>query len=292
MPAFKYLTPKIQLNQNSLPSSHLLAKAFHLICSPKRCVDLVHGILERREEIQHDIPRPYFVWEPFEGSCSPDELQHLYRASRLVDTVSPNAGEFAALYGQDHWGGLEGTGKSMVDDLIRSGIGPDKKGCLVLRAGKDGCWAFGSDLGGRHLPAYHSSQSSSQEAPKVIDPTGGGNAFLGALAQCMVSKDTVGPHLTGLPTEDGEEIPGGLFPSLIDGTVAASFAIEQVGMPILSKDSDGQELWNGEKVIDRIYRYLRRNRKEIKESQSKFSETRDRDEAEEGSDPTMDLDGK
>lgn len=41
------------------------------------------------------------------------------------------------------------------------------------------------------------------------------------------------------------------------GSVAASYAIEQVGMPILTQESDG-ERWNGERVQDRVDEFLQR----------------------------------
>lgn len=43
MKAFKYLTPKIRLDQHSLTKEMLRSKSFHLICSPSRCVELAHG---------------------------------------------------------------------------------------------------------------------------------------------------------------------------------------------------------------------------------------------------------
>lgn len=43
MEAFKYLTPKIRLDQHSLTKEMLRSKSFHLICSPSRCVELAQG---------------------------------------------------------------------------------------------------------------------------------------------------------------------------------------------------------------------------------------------------------
>jgi len=42
------------------------------------------------------------------------------------------------------------------------------------------------------------------------------------------------------------------------GSVAASFCIEQVGVPILSADADGRETWNGESVSARLQEYMGR----------------------------------
>lgn len=89
---------------------------------------------------------------------------------------------------------------------------------------------------------------------RVIDPTGAGNSFLGALA-------------VGLARDlDLEE-------AICWGCVASSFVVEQVGVPTLSSpDSSGnkmnitiqdggvEELWNGESVQERLNTYLSRVR--------------------------------
>jgi sugar/nucleoside kinase (ribokinase family) len=90
-----------------------------------------------------------------------------------------------------------------------------------------GTWAW--------LPAVHA------DASKVIDPTGGGNAFLGGLA-------------VGLARGKG------LKESAMMGNVSASFAIEQVGMPQLRRNENGLETWNGEVAETRLGRYRERNK--------------------------------
>ncbi|KFY93849.1 hypothetical protein V498_04233 [Pseudogymnoascus sp. VKM F-4517 (FW-2822)] len=77
------------------------------------------------------------------------------------------------------------------------------------------------------LPSYHTTPD------KVIDPTGGGNAFLGALAVM---------HARGAGLEEAARW----------GNVAASLAIEQVGMPVVSVDERGKERWNGVLVGERM----------------------------------------
>jgi fructose-1-phosphate kinase PfkB-like protein len=68
-----------------------------------------------------------------------------------------------------------------------------------------------------------------------VDTTGAGNSFLGAFTVKFQS------------TRDITE-------AVIAATVAASFTIEQVGLPIRTL-SGGRELWNGEEVASRIERY-------------------------------------
>jgi hypothetical protein len=77
------------------------------------------------------------------------------------------------------------------------------------------------------IPAYH------QDASKVVDPTGGGNAFLGGLAVALAR---------GKKLEEAARW----------GSVSASFAIEQVGMPTLGTDAEGREVWNGVRVEERL----------------------------------------
>lgn len=44
------------------------------------------------------------------------------------------------------------------------------------------------------------------------------------------------------------------------GTIAASFAIEQIGMPFLTSSEQDNELWNGEIVQNRLELYIQRVR--------------------------------
>jgi sugar/nucleoside kinase (ribokinase family) len=82
------------------------------------------------------------------------------------------------------------------------------------------------------MPAYH------QNSEKVVDPTGGGNGFLGGLA-------------VGLVRSGGVEA---LQEAAAWGSVSASFAIEQVGMPVLAQSAQG-ETWNGIFVEERLLEF-------------------------------------
>ena len=88
------------------------------------------------------------------------------------------------------------------------------------------------------MPAYH------QDSRRVVDPTGGGNGFLGGFA-------------VGLVRNDGDIVEAARW-----GSVAASFCIEQVGVPaletIVSTATCTDELWNGESVADRLKEYRER----------------------------------
>ncbi|KAI1821528.1 Ribokinase-like protein [Xylaria intraflava] len=74
---------------------------------------------------------------------------------------------------------------------------------------------------------------------KVVDPTGGGNTFLGGLAVALARGK-------------------GLEEAAAWGSVAASFAIEQTGIPTLGYDDEGRETWNGVRVEDRFEEFKTR----------------------------------
>lgn len=72
-----------------------------------------------------------------------------------------------------------------------------------------------------------------------MDPTGAGNAFLGAFTY------------TYMTTCD-------LFESACCGVVASSFTIEQIGLPILGTGEDGVESCNGLPFSKRLQEYKNR----------------------------------
>ncbi|KIW22103.1 uncharacterized protein PV07_12519 [Cladophialophora immunda] len=102
--AFKYITPKLRLDENDLNDEQLLSRSFHMVCSPARCISLVQGILDRRKRLLVDTSagvdddRPIFVWEPVPHLCTPEELSRLREAAGYLDVVSPNADEFASFF--------------------------------------------------------------------------------------------------------------------------------------------------------------------------------------------------
>lgn len=170
--------------------------------------------------------------------CVPSEYENCLQALRHVDVVSPNHGELGGFFGKDtngkdgfvNWSLIE----SLADHWLNSGIGSASSGGVVVRSGKDGCYIKVSTKSGRWIPAFH------QSADHVVDPTGGGNGFLGGLAVGLV-------RCGERPSAENLE------EAAIWGSVAASFAIEQVGMPVLrTEEGDGKETWNGVIVGDRV----------------------------------------
>ncbi|KAF2870745.1 Ribokinase-like protein [Massariosphaeria phaeospora] len=243
--AFRYTTPKLRLDHNALANTQLLwSKSFHLICAPLRCIDLVDNILALRRQSpdvgSNTRDRPLFIWEPVPDLCTTEELTNCLSALKCVDVVSPNHAELGGFFGTNT-NSTDHVDYRSIEELcsqwLQHGIGPDGSGGIVVRAGKDGCFLASQALR-KWLPAYH------QLAEKVVDPTGGGNGFLGGLAMGLV-RDGASAGLANL-----EE-------AAIWGSVSASFAIEQVGMPVLSHTARG-ETWNAVRVEDRLSDFKQR----------------------------------
>lgn len=81
----------------------------------------------------------------------------------------------------------------------------------------------------RWMPAYWTKE----HGDKVVDPTGGGNTFLGGLAVALAR---------GKSMEEAASW----------GSIAASFAIEQVGVPTLGSNEEDEETWNGVTINSRL----------------------------------------
>lgn len=235
--AFKYLTPKLRLDENSLAEEQVQSRSFHLICSPKRCVELVRGILARRNKVSPEATsRPLFIWEPVPDVCSPEEMRNCREALREVDYVSPNHQEMAGFFGETGMNGdnidrqrVEQMAAEWLDSEATASATRSELKAIIVRCGKEGCYFASIYPVDEHgwMPAYHQGSS------KVVDPTGGGNTFLGGLA-------------IGLARGESVKSASAM------GTVAASFAIEQVGMPKLVVDDRGRSHWNDMRAEDRL----------------------------------------
>jgi len=291
--AFKYTTPKLRLDEHALTPSLLFSRSFHLNCSPTRCIDLVTSILRRRKILNPGCPKPLFIWEPVPDLCTPSELLNCTNALPYVDVCSPNHSELAAFMGDPDLGLDPLTGAISSQSVERAceqllSSMPLQSYALVIRCGEKGVYL--AKNGGRSrrpsmikkkrpanrprggltldmdmealfagllgddgelerevvpidpglemwLPAYFDREN----AEMVVDPTGGGNGFLGGLAVALAR---------------GKEIQE----AAAWGSVAASFAIEQVGMPLLGKDEMGRETWNGALVEERLDEYVKKAR--------------------------------
>ncbi|UNI22100.1 hypothetical protein JDV02_008021 [Purpureocillium takamizusanense] len=283
--AFRYTTPKKRITAHDLTPALLLSRSFHLICSPTRCQELVAEITARRKELtgrDTSYTKPIFVWEPVPDLCTPEELLNCTNTLPHVDICSPNHAELAGFMGDDgidpETGQISASAVERACEQLLASM-PLQSYALVVRAGDKGCYV--AKNGGRRstcqprprknhahgglrpdtdmealfagllqdedgsiardevevvagteywIPPYHRNPAS------VVDPTGGGNTFLGGLAVALARGHT-------------------LMEAAAWGSVAASFAIEQVGMPVLAANPDGSETWNGDSVCRRLQHF-------------------------------------
>lgn len=217
-----------------------MASYFHFLTTPNEQKDQAAELLSFRKTSK--LKRPVIIWEPAPPSCLPENLATFLEAIKFVDILSPNHIELAAFYGVDisNGGVLD---RSVVEGLaqkcLMSGIGPEKQGTVVVRAGYDGCCVYSrKQKGFVWLPPFY------KDSPKVIDPTGAGNAFLGGFA-------------IGLK-ETADDVLASCY-----GSVASTFALEQIGLPILKHSQSttaggmttSSETWNGASVRARLQEY-------------------------------------
>lgn len=195
----------------------------------------------------HD--RPLVIWEPTPLSCKPENRQACLEAAALVDVFTPNHIELAKFLVESsddffdnctedsHRAKIEGLGR----EALVSGVGPEGKGTVLIRAGESGCVvqtkeAVSGEVKSQWLAPFYQAKEGETQAAGVVDPTGAGNAFLGGFS--------IGYLQNG----------GNMMAAARYGAVAASFALEQVGMPTMSKEGN-EELWNGTSVLGRLSEY-------------------------------------
>lgn len=221
----------------------LTSRGFHFFVDPTEIIEQTTQLQELRRAAGITT-RPTIVWEPKAYSCVPENLQAFIEAMRVVNVFSPNHIELAHIMGKM----VPPTpNETFFEDLCAPFFTPQESGStlqtvLVIRAGDQGCFVK-SRTEQRWLPAYYASQGHVEATTcvsKVVDTTGAGNAFLGAF--------TIGLLMSA---EDA------IFAASA-GNVAASFVVEQVGVPTLSSSEDGKDLWNDEDVSARFQAYRAR----------------------------------
>lgn len=174
------------------------------------------------------------MWEPLPGQCTGDQLSAHKFACGLVDVFSPNHLELLRMFDRPaapfDAKVIEACAEALLDASTEQStpLRGVRTRSIVVRAGEYGCLVTSA---GRKtwLPPYF------KDANRVIDATGGGNTFLGAFTIALQR------------TNDFVE-------AAIQGTVAASFAIQQIGLPRRT-EKGSQELWNNERVDARMDQY-------------------------------------
>ncbi|RMY65874.1 hypothetical protein D0863_08826 [Hortaea werneckii] len=233
---FQRLTEPLPVEVTALQGTKMLSsRAFTFFGTSEYIEAQTSHIEELRQTSQRATAKPLTIWEPHAKSCRPDTRQSHLAACHRVDVFSPNHEELASFFEEsmnpefDH-----ALVEEQAREFVESGIGLQGKGCIVVRAAGHGCLILSKQHGAVWLPSYYNSKS-----PMVVDPTGAGNAFLGAFA--------IGFQETGSYIEAAKY-----------GQVAASFVIEQVGLPTKFGQGD-REIWNNCNVRERLAEYQARS---------------------------------
>ncbi|KAL8793881.1 MAG: hypothetical protein Q9195_003500 [Heterodermia aff. obscurata] len=236
---FRYLTPTLDVRPEHLKEfTSLSSSSFHLLADTREAMDLIGSLLELRKA-SGISSRPLIIWEPRPSACNPSNLRYFYEAISMADVFSPNHVELGAFFGYSI---LNGFDRRTIEDqairLLESGFAGSRKGSIIIRAAEHGSLVVSHTAQPKWLPAFYQpivdGDGLSAPNPKVVDPTGAGNAYLGGFAIGLL--------------ESSDLITAAKY-----GTVAASFALEQIGLPTLSYDhADGQELWNGTMPLQRL----------------------------------------
>ncbi|KAH3678476.1 hypothetical protein WICMUC_001493 [Wickerhamomyces mucosus] len=243
---FKYLAPKLRIDVDDLLNYNQLlnSQSFHLICSPQRCHEILKSLKIARKDFKENPP--VIVWEPVPDVCVPENLQSCLENLRNVDVLTPNAEEAARFFGIEepsNFKELEELALKFQPYLTKNSKF-NTNSAIVLRCGPLGSYTLTSSGMGKWFPAYHDHINNPN--PKVIDPTGGGNTFIGSFT-------------TGFVLSKGNwEVAS------ICGNLGAGIAIEQIGMPIFEKIDDDMDLWNGLSLRERFKNYKNWNNLEIK----------------------------
>ncbi|RSM04336.1 hypothetical protein CEP52_006868 [Fusarium oligoseptatum] len=235
---FQYVAPPLQPWPSDLDTCKLLgAQSFHFLAAPDNLVKHVTSLSFLRSE--HGLrSEPLIVWEPAPLSCNNEQLKSHLHACSFVDVFSPNHLELEALV---H--GKPSSASKFSREVIQkyaqvflsAGIGREGRGVVVVvRCGEHGCLTMTKDEA-FWLPPFYEAIS-----PQIVDTTGAGNAFLGGF--------TVGLQKIN-----------DLREAAVLGTVAASFALEQIGLPqYMAASSTSAETWNGTRVASRVVEFKQR----------------------------------
>ena len=227
---FEYRTPVISMSPKDAEGTNILsAKGFHFHVHPNVLGQQIRDLLTLREPEHSD--RPIIIWEPTRPSCTAANLPACLKLARVVDVLSPNHDELAALYNKTFSRFRKQDFEALANNFVQSGIGHANKGIIVVRAGEHGSLIQSRTLGLMWVPPFYESGGELIN-PKVIDTTGAGNSFLGGFAVgLLISGDAViAAHY---------------------GSVAASYMVEQRGLPNV-RLRDGVEMWNGTRVGERL----------------------------------------
>lgn len=229
---YQRLTSPLQTTWEHLTTLDISqATCFHLFEIPEAAALQCAELLRKRDGVSK---RPLIIWEPQGKSCKAETLNRHIETASVVDVFSPNNAELHSLFEDNVSLDFDGDRiETQAKHFIDAGVDHDNKGCIVVRCAEHGCLVMSRGMSPAWVPAFFEAGSE-----RVVDATGGGNAFLGGFGA-------------------GYQETGSFVEAAKYGNVAASFIIEQVGVPNISEEGDG-ECWNEEKVRGRLAVYQTR----------------------------------
>ena len=243
--SFRYTTEPLKIEPKHLLDTPLLSsRSFHLLTSPNDTIDQIRQLLNLRYSCGIK-ELPMIVWEPAPVSCRTQNLATCLEAVEFVDVFSPNHMELAALFDTDlsrYEQFDRATTEMQARKFLKHRTDSSKPCTIVVRAGQEGCCIYNRKKKDFvWLPSFYA------DSPKIVDPTGAGNAFLGGFAIGLL--------------EIGDDLLAACY-----GTVASSFALEQISVPLREPSStlatngtkEDSELWNGTSVRGRLREYISR----------------------------------
>ncbi|KIJ56538.1 hypothetical protein M422DRAFT_22703 [Sphaerobolus stellatus SS14] len=225
---FEYLTHRIRITPKDLEwstSNFCKPSHLHFICSPSRAAEILGEVGEI------DQWNPVTIYEPIPDRCVFEELPTLKRILPAISVLSPNAEEALSLLGANKDVSLESV-EWACREFLAFGVGKDGEGSIVIRSGSLGACIANRSQPIRWVDAFWQQDN----IDKIADVTGAGNAFLGGLS--------AGLHFT----KD-------IYEAAFYASVAASFAIEQFGLPRLHGGK-----WNGDDPRKRLEELHARHR--------------------------------
>ncbi|KAK5625093.1 hypothetical protein RRF57_000809 [Xylaria bambusicola] len=223
----KYLRRKGELPDPGVTrlvdTEYLGAKCFHFLADPESFTESVYSLDGMRGLSRFHGEDRLIIWEPSHTAASGDIMEYTYAMSR-ADVFSPNHTELLAITAPGRksakfrYRSIEEGART----CINRGIGPNRSGIIVVRCGQYGCFYMNRKKEKGWVRPYYSHRH-----PKMEDVTGSGSAFLGAFGVAYLET-------------------GDMKKACVRGAVAASYALEQFGLPVL----DNPDKPRGGSIID------------------------------------------
>lgn len=169
-------------------------------------------------------------------SCTSADLDGILAIIPHFAVFSPNLLEMQSILSLPHGEEPEDVVKAAerFADLVKQRYPHHEGTTTIVRAGAMGSYTVSAGWSG-WVPAYWTKEEQAQ----VIDVTGGGNAWMGGLCAGLLISN--GDYRAGEPEplDQADQLAS------IYASTAASFAIQQRGLPKLETTSSGDQ-WNGD----------------------------------------------